>query len=60
MLEVNNLHAYYGKSHVLRGVNVQINPGESLPFWDAMGRSFNDMQGHSRRGRATGVDPVQG
>ena len=28
MLQVSDLHAYYGKSHVLHGVNLHVNPGE--------------------------------
>ena len=28
MLKVDNLHAYYGKSHVLHGVNFEVRPGE--------------------------------
>ena len=28
MLEINNLHAYYGKSHVLHGVNLQVGQSE--------------------------------
>ncbi|MCX7147093.1 MAG: ATP-binding cassette domain-containing protein [Sulfuritalea sp.] len=28
MLEVADLHAYYGKSHVLHGVNLYVNAGE--------------------------------
>jgi branched-chain amino acid transport system ATP-binding protein len=28
MLEISNLHAYYGKSHVLHGVNMRVNTGE--------------------------------
>ncbi|MDO8787840.1 MAG: ABC transporter ATP-binding protein [Sulfuritalea sp.] len=28
VLQVNDLHAYYGKSHVLHGVNLHVNPGE--------------------------------
>jgi branched-chain amino acid transport system ATP-binding protein len=28
MLEVVDLHAYYGKSHVLHGVNLHVNAGE--------------------------------
>ncbi|MDP1733043.1 MAG: ABC transporter ATP-binding protein [Sulfuritalea sp.] len=28
MLEIADLHAYYGKSHVLHGVNLYVNPGE--------------------------------
>jgi branched-chain amino acid transport system ATP-binding protein len=28
MLEVADLHGYYGKSHVLHGVNLHVNAGE--------------------------------
>ena len=28
MLKIENLHAYYGKSHVLHGVNFEVAPGE--------------------------------
>jgi branched-chain amino acid transport system ATP-binding protein len=28
MLEVTNLHAYYGKSHILQGVHLRVNAGE--------------------------------
>ncbi|WP_151638147.1 ABC transporter ATP-binding protein [Noviherbaspirillum aerium] len=28
MLEVDNIHSYYGDSHVLRGVSLQVKPGE--------------------------------
>ncbi|MGM0584644.1 MAG: ABC transporter ATP-binding protein [Pseudomonadota bacterium] len=28
MLEVRDLHAYYGKSHILQGVNMHVEPGE--------------------------------
>ena len=28
MLHINNLHAYYGKSHVLHGVSFDVQPGE--------------------------------
>ena len=30
MLEVKDLNAYYGKSHILRGVNLKIENGEKL------------------------------
>ncbi|GLK75355.1 ABC transporter ATP-binding protein [Methylopila jiangsuensis] len=30
MLKVEDLHAYYGKSHVLRGVNLHVKPGEAV------------------------------
>ena len=41
MLEVTELHAYYGKSHILRGVNFSIGDGEivSLSGRNGVGRS---------------------
>lgn len=28
MLSIHNLHAFYGKSHVLHGVDFEVQPGE--------------------------------
>ncbi|MBM3393333.1 MAG: ABC transporter ATP-binding protein [Betaproteobacteria bacterium] len=41
MLEVANLHAYYGKSHILHGVNLRVEQGEivSLLGRNGVGRS---------------------
>jgi branched-chain amino acid transport system ATP-binding protein len=41
MLEVNDLHAYYGSSHILQGVNLHIQKGEivSLLGRNGVGRS---------------------
>ena len=41
LLEIKNLHAYYGKSHVLQGVNLVVNQGEivSLLGRNGVGRS---------------------
>ena len=41
MLEVQDLHAYYGSSHILQGVNLQVNEGEivSLLGRNGVGRS---------------------
>lgn len=41
MLEVKDLHAYYGKSHILQGVNLHIDEGEivSLLGRNGVGRS---------------------
>lgn len=41
MLKIKDLHAYYGKSHVLRGVNLEVRPGEivSLLGRNGVGRS---------------------
>jgi len=41
MLEVEDLHAYYGKSHILQGVNLQIQEGEIVALLgrNGVGRS---------------------
>lgn len=41
MLDIRNLHAYYGKSHVLHGVDLHVRPGEivSLLGRNGAGRS---------------------
>ena len=41
MLKVEELHAYYGKSHILQGVNLEVMPGEivSLLGRNGVGRS---------------------
>ncbi|WP_370286786.1 ABC transporter ATP-binding protein [Pseudooceanicola nanhaiensis] len=41
MLKVSDLHAYYGKSHVLHGVNMEIMPGEVIALLgrNGVGRS---------------------
>ncbi|WP_339802832.1 ABC transporter ATP-binding protein [uncultured Marinobacter sp.] len=41
MLKIKDLHAFYGKSHVLRGVNMEVNRGEivSLLGRNGVGRS---------------------
>ena len=41
MLEVNDLHAYYGQSHILQGVNLKVDKGEivSLLGRNGVGRS---------------------
>ena len=41
MLEATNLHAYYGKSHILQGVNLTVGEGEivSLLGRNGVGRS---------------------
>ncbi|WP_366142180.1 ABC transporter ATP-binding protein [uncultured Tateyamaria sp.] len=41
MLDVTDLHAYYGKSHILQGVNIQIEEGEIVALLgrNGVGRS---------------------
>ena len=41
MLEVKDLHAYYGKSHILQGVNLNVQEGEIVALLgrNGVGRS---------------------
>jgi len=49
MLEINNLHAYYGKSHVLHGVNMQVGEGEIVA-----------LLGRNGSGRSTTAKAIMG
>lgn len=49
MLEINNLHAYYGKSHVLHGVTFQIQAGEIVA-----------LLGRNGSGRSTTAKAIMG
>ena len=49
MLEVKDLHAWYGKSHILRGVNFQIAQGEIV-----------SLLGRNGVGRSTTVKTIMG
>jgi branched-chain amino acid transport system ATP-binding protein len=49
MLNVTDLHAYYGKSHVLHGVNFQIKPGEIVA-----------LLGRNGSGRSTTAKAIMG
>ena len=40
MLEVSDLHAYYGKSHILQGVDMRIDAGEVVSLLGARGARF--------------------
>jgi branched-chain amino acid transport system ATP-binding protein len=37
ILEVENIHAYYGTSHILFGVSININQGEAVCLLDETG-----------------------
>jgi branched-chain amino acid transport system ATP-binding protein len=49
MLEINNLHAYYGKSHVLHGVNLQVGQSEIVA-----------LLGRNGSGRSTTAKAIMG
>lgn len=49
LLEIRDLHAYYGKSHVLHGVDLQVQPGEIV-----------SLLGRNGGGRSTTVKAVMG
>ena len=49
MLEVENLHAYYGKSHILQGVSFNIQEGEIV-----------SLLGRNGVGRSTTVKTIMG
>jgi branched-chain amino acid transport system ATP-binding protein len=49
MLDIDNLHAYYGKSHVLQGVNLKIAPGEIV-----------SLLGRNGSGRSTTAKSIMG
>ena len=49
MLQVENLHAFYGKSHVLHGVTLEVRPGEIV-----------SLLGRNGSGRSTTVKTVMG
>jgi branched-chain amino acid transport system ATP-binding protein len=49
MLEVEELHAYYGKSHILQGVNLRVGEGEIV-----------SLLGRNGAGRSTTVKTIMG
>ena len=49
MLRVDNLHAYYGKSHVVHGVNFDVRPGEIVA-----------LLGRNGSGRSTTAKAIMG
>ncbi len=49
MLDISNLHAYYGKSHVLHGVNMQVGQGEIVA-----------LLGRNGSGRSTTAKAIMG
>ncbi|HEV6965252.1 ABC transporter ATP-binding protein [Roseateles sp.] len=49
LLKLDNVHAFYGKSHVLHGVNMEVRPGEIV-----------SLLGRNGAGRSTTVKAVMG
>jgi len=49
MLDVEDLHAYYGKSHILHGVHINVQPGEIV-----------SLLGRNGAGRSTTIKAVMG
>ncbi len=49
MLTLSNLHAFYGKSHVLHGVQLQVNAGEIVA-----------LLGRNGSGRSTTAKSIMG
>lgn len=49
MLDICNLHAFYGKSHILHGVNLNVKPGEIV-----------SLLGRNGSGRSTTVKTIMG
>ncbi|MGY3557526.1 ABC-type branched-subunit amino acid transport system ATPase component [Bradyrhizobium sp. USDA 4463] len=49
MLEVRDLHAYYGKSHILQGVDLDVGAGEVV-----------SLLGRNGVGRSTTVKAIMG
>ena len=49
MLEVDDVHAYYGKSHILQGVTLRVGGGEIV-----------SLLGRNGAGRSTAVKTIMG
>ena len=52
LLQVSDLHAYYGKSHILHGVNFAVERGEISVGWfkEFMGKRWRYREGNAQLG----------
>ena len=55
MLRLDNVHAYYGKSHVLHGVSIEVRPSlvPDVKVWGGLDRRAMMFE-RVRRGRNSG------
>ncbi|CAB3699327.1 ABC transporter ATP-binding protein [Achromobacter pestifer] len=62
MLEIRNLHAWYGESHILHGINLDVKPGECVTLLgrNGAGRSSTLKSILGLVGRRSGSIKVQG
>ena len=62
MLEIDALHAYYGKSHILHGDSLAVGEGEIVSLLGTQRRRplDDDQDDHGARSGRSGIDPLQG
>ena len=56
MLRVDDLHAWYGKSHVLQGVRFSVHPGEIVALRQRLGFDFGKFDYVLHQGRSYLLD----
>ena len=49
LLELRDVHSYYGQSHVLQGISLQVNPGEIVL-----------LSGRNGAGKSTTIKSIMG
>jgi hypothetical protein len=61
MLEVKEIHSYYGTSHILFGISFECKEGKRSVFWVRQRRKDHDLQEHHRSSSAQSQEhPVSG
>ena len=51
LLKIENLHAWYGESHILHGVNLTVNEGEVVTLQDLL---VYEILGEDKNGKIQG------